>query len=262
MTPRVRGRTLVLPEVRKRARESSAESRRVLRRTLAGSASERSTQDRLECSLKLDPVTLPATRIRQLDQFTLPLRASDRASHIGCGGANNRDDDLWIQPPNGCAQPHFTPRASELAILRRHPVDRTSAQIDQVAIQIAKRFQEVRVLQFWECRHKSLPDRAIESGVRLIKEPPRRRRRLTHEQHPHTRRLISPSQAFPCFRKLRGARTALNVSLSTHPFVGTRSTFGSLKVGTPKYPPSHRVYWNHRVRGKSRESLCGLIFYG
>ena len=86
----------------------------------------------------------------------------------------------------------FTPRASELAILRRHPVDRTSAQIDQVAIQIAKRFQEVRVLQFWECRHKSLPDRAIESGVRLIKEPPRRRRRLTHEQHPHTRRLISP----------------------------------------------------------------------
>ena len=32
----------------------------------------------------------------------------------------------------------------------------------------------------------------------------------------------------------------------------------SLRFGTP----SPSIYWNHRVRGKSRKSLCGSIFCG
>jgi hypothetical protein len=53
-------------------------------------------------------------------------------------GANNRNNECWIEPPNHLAQSRFGPRARKAALRGGQAVDRTSAQIDQITVQFAK----------------------------------------------------------------------------------------------------------------------------
>lgn len=100
--------------------------------------SQRSEEHRPESSFKRDPVSLPAPRIGQFEMSALPPCPSLRALNVGSDGADNRDNDVWIEPPNHCAESRFALRPRQPALFPGQPVDRASAQIDQVAIQLAK----------------------------------------------------------------------------------------------------------------------------
>jgi hypothetical protein len=68
----------------------------------------------------------------------LPLCPRLGALDVLCDGADNRNDEFWIEPMNDRAQARFGLRARKAALLRGQAVDRTSAQIDQKTIQFAK----------------------------------------------------------------------------------------------------------------------------
>jgi hypothetical protein len=58
--------------------------------------------------------------------------------HTGYDGPYDRDHDLWPKPFKQCSQTSFALKTSFSALAHGHPVYRLSAQVDQVAAQIAK----------------------------------------------------------------------------------------------------------------------------
>lgn len=141
-------------------------------------------------------MSLPASRIGQLKRQSLPLCPQPSPLDVGTNRTDDRDNNLRLELRDHPAETKLAIRAGLPAFSRRELIHGTSAQINQIATQRPKRPQEVGILQIRKCPHERLSNGAIETGICLIEEAARGRRRLSDKEHPHTSRTKTAAQSF------------------------------------------------------------------
>jgi hypothetical protein len=92
------------------------------------------------------------------------------AYNIGCNGANNRDDGSWLKSPDHPAERNLALGAGLLALWGIQSIHWFPAQVDQIAFEGSKRFQEVRVSELSKRGNECASHGAIKTGVCLVKE--------------------------------------------------------------------------------------------
>lgn len=110
-----------------------------------------------------------------------PICASLSARYVGPDRMDNCDRDGGLELLEYFAKAKFPVDARLSAFLIVQAIDRPPTEVDQIAAQGAKRFEEINVLESGKRDDERLSNSPVKSGVCLVKESPRGRRRLAHK---------------------------------------------------------------------------------
>ena len=113
----------------------------------------------------------PTTGIRKLNVTAGPVGLALGPLDIARDGADYDDGDLRTQSAENFGEMQLACAADFSAGFRRQAIDRALAQVNQIAAEIAKRFQEVALAQIGKCFQERFASCAIESGICLVEKP-------------------------------------------------------------------------------------------
>ena len=83
-------------------------------------------------------MTAPLSRVWKLKMFAGPVGTLLGADDVSRNRADDRDHDIWPQLLNYPGETNLALAASQPALFPVHVIDRSAAQIDQIATQFAK----------------------------------------------------------------------------------------------------------------------------
>ena len=106
---------------------------------------------------------MPSSRIRKLDVEAGPIGALCGSTDVGCNGSHDGDNYFRLELRNCARQTGFASNASAAAHSWMHAIHWIAAEVDEVAAERTKHFEEILVSQIREGSAKSIPDRAIET---------------------------------------------------------------------------------------------------